>query len=127
MGSEGICPLKSTNLGTGIEVLIWHNGDMTEDTAQAGKTAMHILEFLSTKPLTASFIQAPSTMGEVMQMPKEAMIELSSQQSAQMLKVSQALAADVLTDGVQHFMLIGGFACRVSVEARFSDQNRWQG
>lgn len=46
-------------------------------------------------------------------MPKERMIELSEQQIARMVTVSQAVAADVLTDGEHHFMLLGAFACRL--------------
>lgn len=74
---------------------------------------MHVLEFLSDKPLSASFVRAPASMCEAMLMPKERMIELSEQQIARMVTVSQAVAADVLTDGEHHFMLLGAFACRL--------------
>lgn len=54
-------------------------------------------------------------MAEALRLPKDSMTELSPQQQARMLELSKTLAADVLTDGEHHFILMGGFAFRLSV------------
>lgn len=67
-----------------------------------------ILPFLSSLPLRRSDMKRPESLIDAIAMPKIRMTAIDESQQCQ-LELHEALNSDILTDGENHFMLMGGF------------------